>query len=401
MRYSLHMRIHTVSQITRYIKELLGLDPILQDVWVEGEVSNCVLSSAGHMYLTLKDEKAQLSCVIWRSTVSTLEHLPADGDALMAHGRISVYEVQGRYQLYIDWLQPLGAGALFAQFEALKEKLRAEGLFDEQRKRLLPSFPQRLGVVSSPIGAALRDILNVLRRRYPLAQVVLAPTLVQGDQAPPQIVAAIEALNALPDIDVIIVARGGGSLEELWAFNDERVARAIFASRVPVVSGVGHETDYTIADFVADVRAPTPSAAAELAVPDQQVLRATIEQYRQNLSQLMGQRLARSRREMEQSRRLLSRSSPRMQVDRWRQNVDERRQRIITVEQHRVALMRERLSALQLSLHALSPRSTLQRGYAVVSQRDTSAIVSRCGDVTSGDGIEVQVSDGGFTAVVD
>jgi exodeoxyribonuclease VII large subunit len=401
MRYSVSMLVHTVSQVTRYIKELLGLDPTLQDLWVEGEVSNCTQSSAGHMYLTLKDENAQLSCVIWRSTVATLEHLPANGEAVMAHGRVSVYEVQGRYQLYIDWLQPLGAGALFVQFEALKEKLRREGLFDEQRKRPLPPFPQKLGVVSSPVGAALRDILTILRRRYPLAEVILAPTLVQGDEAPPQIVAAIEALNALPDVDVVIVARGGGSLEELWAFNDERVARAIAASRVPVISGVGHETDYTIADFVADLRAPTPSAAAELVVPDQQVLRATIQQHRQDLSQLTIQRLARSRREAEQARMLLSRSSPLMLIDRWRQSVDERRQRMITAQRHRVVLMREQLSTLQLSLRALSPHSTLQRGYAVVSRRDTGAVVTRSGDVATGDGIEVRVSDGDFTAVVD
>jgi exodeoxyribonuclease VII large subunit len=353
------------------------------------------------MYLTLKDENAQLSCVIWRSTVATLEHLPVNGEAVMAHGRVSVYEVQGRYQLYIDWLQPLGAGALFVQFEALKEKLRLEGLFEDQRKRPLPPFPRKLGVVSSPVGAALRDILTVLRRRYPLAEVILVPTLVQGEEAPPQIVAAIEALNALPDVDVIIVARGGGSLEELWAFNDERVARAIAASRVPVISGVGHETDYTIADFVADLRAPTPSAAAELVVPDQQALRATIRQHRQDLSQLIGQLLAQGRRETEQARRLLSRSSPLMLIDRWRQSVDERGQRMITAQQHRMALMGEQLSTLQLSLRALSPHSTLQRGYAVVSRRDTGAVVTRTADVSAGDGIDVRVSDGDFAATVD
>jgi len=401
MRYSVAMQVHTVSQVTRYIKELLGLDPTLQDLWVEGEVSNCTQSSARHMYLTLKDEKAQLSCVIWRSTVATLEHLPADGEAVMAHGRVSVYEVQGRYQLYIDWLQPLGAGALFVQFEALKEKLRSEGLFEELRKRPLPPFPQKLGVVSSPVGAALRDILTVLRRRYPLVEVILAPTLVQGEEAPPQIVAAIEALNALPDVDVIIVARGGGSLEELWAFNDERVARAIAASRVPVISGVGHETDYTIADFVADLRAPTPSAAAELVVPDQQALRGAIRQYCQDLCQLISQHLARTRQEIEQAQLRLGRSSPLMLIDRWRQSVDERRQRMITAQRHAMALLREQLSTLQLSLRALSPQSTLQRGYAVVSRRDTGAVVAHADEVATGDGIKVRVSDGDFGATVD
>jgi len=395
------MQVYTVSQVTQYIKNLFEVDPMLQDLWVEGEVSNCVQSTAGHIYFTLKDAHAQLRCVLWRSTIASLDHLPANGDAVMVHGRASVYEVQGRYQLYVDWIQPVGAGALFLRLQALKDKLQQEGLFSTERKRPLPSFPRKLGVVTSLVGAAVRDILHILQRRYPLAEVILAPTLVQGDEAPPQIVAAIKALNSHTDVDAIIVARGGGSLEELWAFNDERVARAIFASRVPVISGVGHETDYTIADFVADVRAPTPSAAAEVAVPDQEVLRGLILQHRDALHQQMKQRLSEEHRKTEHTWMLLRRFSPRALVDRWRQNLDERHQRTVTVQRHRLALLREQLGGMRLRLQALSPQSTLNRGYAVVSHRDTGAVVTHTAQVSSGDGIDVRVSDGHFTGIVD
>jgi exodeoxyribonuclease VII large subunit len=395
------MQVYTVSQITHYIKNVFEVDPMLQDLWVEGEVSNCARPASGHIYFTLKDAGAQLSCVLWRSTVDSLEHLPANGDAVMVHGRASVYEVQGRYQLYVDWVQLVGAGALFLRLQALKDKLQAEGLFAPERKRALPSFPRKLGVVTSPVGAALRDILHILQRRHPLTEVVLAPTLVQGDDAPPQIVAAIEALNAHTDVDAIIVARGGGSLEELWAFNDERVARAIFESRVPVISGVGHETDYTIADFVADVRAPTPSAAAEVAVPDQEVLRAQILQHRDALSQEVTQRVTEKHRETEHTLMLLRRFSPRALVDRWRQNLDERRQTLVTLQRHHLALLREHLAGMRLHLQALSPESTLCRGYAVVSREDTGTVVTRTAQVASGDGIDVRVSDGHFTGIVD
>lgn len=395
------MQVYTVSQVTQYIKNLFEVDPMLQDLWVEGEVSNCVQSTAGHIYFTLKDAHAQLRCVLWRSTVASLDHLPANGDAVMVHGRASVYEVHGHYQLYVDWIQPVGAGELFLRLQALRDKLQQEGLFSTERKRPLPSFPRKLGVVTSPVGAAVRDILHILQRRYPLAKVILAPTLVQGDEAPPQIVAAIQALNAHTDVDAIIVARGGGSIEELWAFNDERVARAIFASRVPVISGVGHETDYTIADSVADARAPTPSAAAQVAVPDQEVLRELILRHRGALHQQMKQRLGEEHRKTEHTWMLLRRLSPRALVDRWRQTLDERRQRMVTVQRHHLALLREHLAGMRLRLQALSPQSTLNRGYAVVSRRDTDAVVRHTAQVSSGDGIDVRVSDGHFTGIVD
>lgn len=395
------MQVYTVHQVTQYIKDVFEMDSLLQDVWVEGEVSNCVQSAAGHMYFTLKDARAQISCVLWRSQVAVLEHLPSDGQAVMAHGRVSVYEVQGRYQLYVDGLQPVGTGALFLQFQQLKERLQQDGLFDAERKRALPPFPRRIGVVTSPIGAAVRDILHILERRYPLVEILLAPTLVQGNEAPPQIVSAIEMLNAHTDVDLIIVARGGGSLEELWAFNDERVARAIVASKIPVISGVGHETDYTIADFVADVRAPTPSAAAELAVPDQQALREQIAQYGGALHQVMAQYLRDKRREADHGAILLRRFSPRATVDLRRQELDGHRQRLLTQQTHRLALQREQAAGLRQRLEALSPQSTLNRGYAVVCRQDTGEVVKRTTQVVSGDGIDVRVSDGHFSGTVD
>jgi exodeoxyribonuclease VII large subunit len=395
------MQIFTVSRITAYIRGVFDADAELQDLWVEGEVSNCVRSTAGHMYFTLKDERAQIRCVLWRSQVAALEHVPANGDAIVVHGRVSVYEVQGSYQLYVDWVQPAGMGLLFLQLEALKEKLAEEGLFAPERKRPLPPFPRRIGVVTSPAGAAIRDILDVLARRYPLAEIIVAPTLVQGDDAPAQIVAAIDLLDTATDVDLIIVARGGGSLEDLWAFNSEQVARRIIASLVPVISGVGHETDFTIADFVADVRAPTPSAAAELAVPDQQVLREGLSAYQQALLLGVGQRLQRGRRDVDSLLGTLGRLSPRAQLDRQRQSVDAARQRAWSSLRHTMSARQERLTGLALRLSALNPDAVLQRGYAVVSHGSTGRVIRSVSQVGSGDPIDVRVSDGRFAGTVD
>lgn len=395
------MLIYTVTQVTQYIKSVFDVDPLLQDCWVEGEISNFFRSAAGHVYFTLKDAGAQLRCVMWRSQVAELEQQPGNGQAVVVHGRASVYEAQGSYQLYVDQIQPLGTGVLFLRFQALKDKLEREGLFAEERKRPLPRFPRRLGVVTSPLGAAIRDILRVLQRRYPLAEVIVAPTLVQGDEAPPQIVAAIETLNQHTDVDVILLARGGGSLEELWAFNDERVARAVFASRIPIITGVGHETDYTIADFVADVRAPTPSAAAEIAVPDQEALCSQVQQYGALLRQATQRRVVERRAQMDHALALLRRVSPRAVLDRRRQELDDCQQRMITQQTHRMALWRGRLLSLQLRLQTLSPESTLKRGYAVVSRRDSGAVVMRTEQVSPGDDVDVRVSNGHVTATVD
>jgi exodeoxyribonuclease VII large subunit len=395
------MQIYRVSQITAYIKELFDSDYALQDLWLEGEVSNYSRATSGHVYFTLKDEEAQIRCVMWRSQVERQAHLPQSGEAIIAHGRISVYEAGGQYQLYVDDIQPAGAGLLYLQFEALKERLAAEGLFDAERKRPLPHFPHRLGVVTSPTAAALRDIVNVLRRRYPLVEVVLFPTLVQGDEAPSQIVAAIEALNEYTDVDAIIVARGGGSLEDLCAFNDERVARAIYASQVPIVTGVGHETDFTIADFVADVRAPTPSAAAEVAVPDRQELRGSVESWQGRLAQLMRGRIEEERRTLQYREQVLRRFSPQARIDSYRQRIDDLIHSALAGLKHRLALARERLRTLDSQLQTLSPLATLERGYAIARHLDTGKVVRSVAQVVAGDQLEVRVSDGHFESTVD
>jgi exodeoxyribonuclease VII large subunit len=390
----------TVSQITSYIKDLFEIDFVLQDLWIEGEVSNFSRSAAGHAYFTLKDEAASIRCVMWRSVAARQGYLPSNGEAIVAHGRISVYEVQGTYQLYVDYLQPAGLGALYVQFEALKKRLEAEGLFAPERKRPLPSFPRCLGVVTSSTGAAIRDILHVLGRRYPLVEVILSPTLVQGDKAPPQIVAAIENLNQHTDAEAIIVARGGGSLEELWAFNDERVARAIYSSRLPVISGVGHETDFTVADFVADVRAPTPSAAAEIAVPDQAELWGTLDLRRDRLAALVGRQITERRSALEVQERALGRLSPQAKIAGYRQRIDELTHAASASLAHQLTLRRERLRGHLLRLRSLSPFATLDRGYSITRQLRTGEIVQSVAQVAAGDRIETQVSDGKFESLV-
>ncbi len=391
---------YTVSQLTGYIRRLLEEDAELQDVWVEGEVSNFRRYTSGHCYFTLKDAGAELSCVLWRSIANGLDYLPADGDAVLAHGRVGVYETRGVYQLYVDALRPAGVGDLYRQFERLKARLEAEGLFAPERKRPLPPFPRRIGVVTSPDGAALRDILHVLGRRYPLVEVLLAPTRVQGTEAPAEIRAALAALNARDDVDLIIVARGGGSLEELWAFNDEGVARAIAGSRIPVISGVGHETDFTIADFAADVRAPTPSAAAEMAVPDRMELQAALEKLRRRLVVAMEKRVERQRWALAEQQRALKHLAPDVRIATARQRVDDLLLRAGDHLLHRLALRRERLSGLVARLESLSPLATLERGYAIVRHAETGQIVRRVGDVASGDPLQVRVQDGTFEARV-
>jgi exodeoxyribonuclease VII large subunit len=394
------MKTWTVGTLTRYIQELLEADPQLGDVWLSGELSNVSHSSAGHLYFTLKDATAAIRCVMWRSAVEQVTWAPAQGTAALAHGRISVYSVQGNYQLVVDQLQPIGLGDLYNQFERLREQLKAEGLFDDARKRLLPAFPKLLGIVTSPQAAALRDVLNVIGRRYPLVRIRLAPTLVQGTTAPPQIVAALQAVDADDEVDAILLVRGGGSLEELWAFNDEQVARAIAACRHPVVCGVGHETDFTIADFVADVRAPTPSAAAELAVPDQAELRQRVGLRARQIEQALRRRLSLARQATDQQRRALQRLSPQTQIEARRQQVDDLSQRAGRSLGHALALYHSQLAGLQARLAALSPLAVLERGYAIVRQQDTGAIVRQVEQVAPGDRLSVRVQDGEFGATV-
>lgn len=389
---------YTVSQLTAYIRRVIERDAALADLWLEGEVSNFNQATSGHCYFTIKDDGAQIQCVIWRSDVRRQDYLPADGDQVLAHGRVGVYEVRGVYQLYVDEIRPAGIGDLYRQFERLKARLEEEGLFAAERKRPLPRFPRSVGVVTSPTTAALRDIVNVLRRRFPATRVLLSPTMVQGEAAPAQIVEALRFLNSREDVDVIIVARGGGSLEELWAFNDERVARAVAGSRIPVICGVGHETDFSLADFAADRRAPTPSAAAELAVPDQVELRGQIHTWSFALAKGLGEAIDQRRWRLSDRMQALQHLSPTNQLIQARQRIDDLIDRAERTMNHAIRLRRERLEGVLGRLKGLSPEGTLQRGFAIVCLRDEGAVVRSVEQVRPGAGIDVRVSDGEFPA---
>jgi len=389
----------SVTDITRFLRDLLESDENLQDLWVEGEVSNLSRPASGHLYFTLKDRNAALRCVMWRNQVENLFSLPRDGDAIEVHGSISIYESSGNYQLYVDMIRPAGEGALYQEFLRLKAKLEAEGLFDEERKRAIPPWPQTIGIVTSPSGAALRDIHDTLKRRYPLVRVVLAPTQVQGDQAPKGIISAVGALNEVIEPDLILVARGGGSIEDLMAFNDEGVAHVIADSPAPVITGIGHETDFTIADFAADLRAPTPTAAAELATPDQADLRLSLRELQQDLSRLTTFVLLEKRRQLESQHNHLLFRTPLAQVQRDLQRLDEINHRTGTALTHIADLKRTHLAGLELHLQSLNPRAILQRGYSIVTQSD-GRLVKSVGQVQTGDDLQVQVDDGDFAVRV-
>jgi exodeoxyribonuclease VII large subunit len=386
----------SVSELNRYVKQSLELDYRLQDLRVTGEVSGFRAYPSGHWYFTLKDGAAQVSCVMWRGRAERQRFTPRDGDAVIAAGAITLYEVRGQYQLDVALLLATGEGALFQEFVRLRARLEAEGLFAPERKRPLPVAPRRIAVVTSPAGAALRDILNIIRRRYPLVEVILAPTPVQGTDAPPQIVAALKAANAQKP-DVIILARGGGALEDLWCFNDERLARAIAASPAPVVSGVGHETDFTIADFAADLRAPTPSAAAELVTPDGEQLGAQVADLGARLSAAALGGLRALNWALAQRQARLRGLSPQAALRGSQQHLDDLQARAAAALGYRVALAHARWRGLAQALNTVSPLAVLARGYAVVTGPDGQVIRS-VGQVQPGDALRVRVSDGELEA---
>jgi exodeoxyribonuclease VII large subunit len=389
----------SVTDLTRYLKDLIESDHNLADIWVQGEVSNFSRPRSGHLYFTIKDSNASLRVVMWRNTAARMTYIPQDGDSVQVHGRVSIYETSGQYQLYADLIRPLGEGALYQEFLRLKARLEAEGLFDESRKRPISPRPERIGIVTSPTGAALRDILNTLRRRFPLAEVTLAPSAVQGEQAPPEIVDGLEALNRIAHPDVILVARGGGSIEDLWAFNDEGVARAIASSQAPVISGVGHQTDFTIADFAADLRAPTPTAAAELATPDRLDLSFAIEEISNQLTRTLLERTSAHRWSLKELGYQLSRQSPaaRIQVDR--QRLDDLTHRGETRLSHRMEIQRARLLSLEQRLGSLNPIGILERGFAVITQPD-GTVIRKVAQAVPGEQLNLRVSDGSFSAEV-
>jgi exodeoxyribonuclease VII large subunit len=386
----------TVSALNRYIRTALETDYRLQDLMIEGEISNVSRPASGHIYFTLKDSLAQLRCVMWKTAAVRLVYRPRDGDHVQVHGTIGVYEASGQYQLYADSIRVAGAGDLFRQFTELKARLEAEGLFANARP--VPSRPARVALVTSPTAAALRDMLNVFRRRWPALDVVLCPTPVQGDGSPIHIVAAIgAAIRQQPD--VIIVARGGGSIEDLWAFNDEFVVRAIAASPIPVISGVGHEIDFTLADFAADLRAPTPSAAAELATPDRAERLYEVQGLTQRLADATLGRLREARWRLAQRTAELRGLSPRADLANSRQRVDDVALRGHTALTHRLALQHQQVNSLSQRLESLNPLAVLNRGYAIVTRAGTNDVV-KAGDVDFGDALDIRVSDGQFDVIV-
>lgn len=390
----------TVSSLTRYIRDRLESDMVLQDLWVQGEISNLSRPASGHIYFTLKDAGASLRSVMWRTGATRLSLGLQDGMAVVVHGKVGVYEAGGQYQLYADIIQPAGEGALYQEFLRLKALLEAEGLFAAERKRPIPEYCTRVGVVTSATGAALRDILNTLGRRLPTLEVILAPSPVQGDDAPARLVQAIAALNRLRERpDVILLARGGGSIEDLWAFNDERVVRAVAASEIPIICGVGHETDFTLCDFAADLRAPTPTAAAELAT---QITAAALQENVRSLEQLltstMREILSQRREGLSLAGTSLGFHSPKRRIETDRQRLDDLARRAEAAAMHHLALEASTLNGLEKRLGALNPVQVLARGYAVVRRRKDGVVVHRVSQARGG--LAVRVSDGEFEAEV-
>ena len=390
------MAVYSVAQVVGYLKQVLAYDPVLQDLWVTGEVADLRRPASGHSYFNLRDGGTTLRCVMFRTAFGS--ELLSEGAQVMAHGSTTVYEVRGDLQLIVDVVRPEGIGELQLEFERLKQKLEREGLFDQSRKRDLPEFPRRIGVVTSESGAVWHDIQTVVGRRYPLAELLLAPTPVQGPEAAGRIAEAISALQQDLDVEVAIVARGGGSLEDLWPFNEEVVAREIFASRVPIITGVGHETDVTIADMVADRRAATPSAAAELAVPDRMELLSRIARHRQRLDRGADARLQAGSRLAAQLDDRLGRSRP--DLDSLKLRIDDLLGLAGRHVEGALGKMTERVGGLEARLALLGPQDTLRRGYAIVQSPTDSEVVSDASRLREGDRVEVTLATGGFGADV-
>jgi exodeoxyribonuclease VII large subunit len=389
----------SVSELTRYLRDLLESDDTLQDLWVRGEISNLARPSSGHLYFTLKDNASALKCVMWRNSASRLKFIPREGQAVEAHGNISIYETGGQYQLYMDQIRPAGEGALYQEFIRVKTRLEEAGLFDPDRKRPVPRFPFRIGIVTSPTGAALRDILNTLRRRYPAAEVILAPSPVQGEAAPLALIAAIQDLNRLIQPDVILLARGGGSIEDLWAFNDERLAYVIAASAAPIITGIGHETDFTIADFVSDLRAPTPTAAAELATPNRLDLKTDLADTLGRLSRSIQALTAAGNWQIERMHNRLIQRSPIALVHSNQQRIDDLTSQINRSISHEIKIRSTGLAGILQHLSSLNPMSVLRRGYAVVTQLD-GTLVHSASQVQAGNNLDVRLQDGIFPVIV-
>lgn len=392
--------IFSVSQITRTISRIIEQQPQLQNVWVKGQISNLSQPASGHIYFTLKDENSTIRSVAFRSTVSRFQYLPSDGEEVLVQGKINIYAASSNYQIVVNKIEPLGIGALQRAFEELKQRLADEGLFDAEHKKPLPEFPKKIGVITSETGAAIQDIQEQLRNRYPLAELFLYPTLVQGEYASAQIANAIGVMNNRTDVDVLIVGRGGGSLEDLWAFNEEKVARAIFASRIPVVSAVGHETDFTISDMVADHRSPTPTAAVEHVVPDQQELLFQLNAMEERICSLVFRRISTLHDEINLLKERLSPTKRIDSINQLSQTLDGLEMSYSKAVSERMTSKRDQLESFTAQLNGLSPLATLTRGYSI-SRTSTGKIITSNEQVNVGDKLDVTLSDGRLLCTVD
>ena len=389
----------TVTALSSYLRELLETDDILRDVWVRGEISNFTQPRSGHLYFTLKDADAQIRCVMWKSAAFQLNFSPRDGQGVQIHGSMSFYPNAGQAQLYVDNMQPIGEGLLYQEYLRLKNKLESEGLFEPDHKRKIPGIAHHIGIVTSATGAALQDMLNTLSRRMPLARVTISPSLVQGSDAPTSLVRSLQTLNEIPDLDVILLARGGGSIEDLWAFNDEALAYAIYASRVPVITGVGHETDFTIADFVADLRAPTPTAAAELVtaitVTD---LALGLQNAHLTLADAIGEAITMRKNQLELLSSDLRRLSPIQRVNNAIQTMDLLRDRLDRTMQTHLQKSFIHLDNLTTRLETLNPMAVLKRGFAIISDSTSGQLVSQSIQTLPNQAVNVRFSDGDVPA---
>jgi len=392
-------RVLSVSQINFYIKSIIENDGSLQFVLVTGEISNLTVHQrSGHIYLSLKDSNSVISAVMFAGNARRLRFRLENGMKVICHGRISVYEPSGRYQLYIEDMQPDGVGALTLAFEQLKKSLAQKGLFDNAHKKPLPKFPKTIGVITSPTGAAVQDITNIIRRRFPSADIVLAPVLVQGESAPEQLVRAVNKFSASKIADVVIIGRGGGSAEDLWAFNDEQLAYAVYNCETPIISGVGHETDFTVCDFVADVRASTPSAAAELAVPDRQELMSYYFKQKQYISAMLDRKIKTAQLRLENQQRRMSASSPKLKAEQLEKQLSAKSEKLTRFMNIYISDKENKLIAAKGKLDGLNPFNVLNRGYAIAEKDEK--IITSSKQLKDGDDFTVILSDGKINAKV-
>ncbi len=392
-----HMVI-SVSEITQYLSDTLYEDPFFRNIWVRGEITNATRANSGHWYFSLKDDQSLIRCAMFRGSITHATPQPQNGKQMIAHGRLELYKQRGDVQMIVEEITDVGLGELYQKFLALQRELQELGYFAAERKQAIPVSPNVIGVVTSKDAAALRDMIRTWRLRWPLAKILLAHTLVQGAEAPAGIAAAIKALNEQPDVDVIVVARGGGSLEDLWAFNDRLVADAIYASQKPIVSGVGHEVDFTITDFVADLRAATPTAAAAAVSLERSAVLQELEDLRAEFIGLFGVAAVRRQNDLAALQRRIERESPRRRLATLAQQVDDAESALSQTMARNVALLKERAATLAARMDALSPLRVLARGYAVVSLAQTGAAVTSVNDAAADDTLSIRVADGAFAA---